>query len=95
MLRSLLLASSAMAAIVGIMLTSQPVEAGSCKVIVAEGRGSDKDRAAARAEKHLTFKVNRWASKNGYSAVSGGKTSGTCSYKGVIYHCVVSRQVCG
>jgi len=95
MLKRVLVACATVAAIAVFAVISQPVKAGSCKVIVAEGRGADQAKATARAQKHLTFKINRWASKNGVTSVRVGKSSTVCSEKGAISHCIASSQVCG
>ena len=52
-------------------------------------------KASARAVKHLTFKTNRWAHKNGYATVHVAKSSSVCADKGLIAHCKASRKVCG
>ena len=95
MLKRVLAACATLAAVGVFAIVSQPVKAGSCKVIVAEGRGANQAKATARSQKHLTFKINRWASKNGYTAVRVGKSKSLCSEKGAIYHCIASSQVCG
>jgi hypothetical protein len=94
MLRKLLLIAASIAVSITFSITTQPVEAKSCKVVVAEGRGANEAKASARSVKHLTFKTNRWAKKNGYSNVSIGKSATVCSTKGVIDHCVASHRVC-
>lgn len=95
MLKRVLVVCTTVAAIAVFAIVSQPVKAGSCKVIVAEGRGANQAKATARSQKHLTFKINRWASKNGVTSVGAGKSSTVCSEKGAISHCIASRQVCG
>jgi hypothetical protein len=71
------------------------VNAADCAVIVAEGRGVDQAHASARALKHLTFKINRWAHKKGLSTVRSGDQSNVCTSKTAFVHCVASRKVCG
>jgi hypothetical protein len=95
MLRSLLLLGAAVAALATFAIAPQPAKAGSCAVVTAEGRGVNETKASARAVKHLTFKTNRWAKKNGYSSVHVGPTSTKCAPKGVLTHCIATRKVCG
>jgi len=95
MFRNTIIASAALAMLAVIIIGSHPVEAANCQAVVAEGRGANEAKASARAQKHLTFKINRWASKNGYTAVRAGKSKSLCSEKGAIYHCIASSQVCG
>ena len=82
------------AAIVASFVAVQPAKAASCAAIVAEGRGSDEAKASARSLKHLTFKINRWAARSGYTSVSVGKSSTICSPKGVLVHCKATKKVC-
>ena len=95
MLRKFVVLGAAIAAIALSAIPTQPVKAGSCAVVTAEGRGSDAAKATARAVKHLTFKTNRWAHKNGYATVHVAKSSSVCADKGLIAHCKASRKVCG
>jgi hypothetical protein len=95
MLRSVLLLGAAIAAITIFAIAPQPAAAASCAVVTAEGRGVNEAKATARAVKHLTFKTNRWAKKNGYSSVHVGKTSTKCAAKGPLTHCIATRKVCG
>jgi hypothetical protein len=95
MLRSILLLVSAIAVIAIFAIAPQPAAAGSCAVVTAEGRGVNEAKATARAVKHLTFKTNRWAKKDGYSSVHVGKTSTKCAAKGPLTHCIATRKVCG
>jgi hypothetical protein len=96
MLRSLpiIVAAVAALAVAALAITSQPVKAASCTVVAAEGRGANEAKASARALKHLTFKINRWASKNGYTSVRAGHSSNICAEKGLLVHCTMSKKVC-
>jgi len=60
-LRNTVIASGTLTILAVIIIGSHPVEAGSCQAVVAEGRGANEAKASARAQKHLTFKINRWA----------------------------------
>ena len=95
MLRSVLLLGAAIAAIVTFAIAPQPAKAGACAVVTAEGRGANEAKASARATKHLTFKTNRWAKKNGSSSVHVGPISTKCAPKGPLTHCIATRKVCG
>jgi hypothetical protein len=95
MIRALLLASATVIASGALAFLLQPAEAGSCTVITAEGRGAKEAKASARAEKHLVFKINRWASRNGYSSVRSAKSSTVCAPKAVVVSCIATRKVCG
>jgi hypothetical protein len=83
------------AALAASFLTVSPVQAASCTVVAAEGRGSTEAKASARSLKHLTFKINRWASRNGYTSVRVGDASTICAEKGLLVHCTASKKVCG
>jgi hypothetical protein len=94
MRRKMLIVIAALSAVAASAI-AQPAKAGSCTVVTAEGRGATEAKASARAVKHLTFKTNRWAKKNGYSSVGIGKSSNVCAEKGVLVHCTASHRVCG
>jgi hypothetical protein len=95
MSRKILIVIAAVAAVATSAIVAQSAKAGSCTVVVAEGRGATEAKASARALKHLTFKTNRWAKKNVYSSVGIGKSSKVCAEKGVLVHCTASHRVCG
>jgi hypothetical protein len=94
MLRRLLVISAAVAAVT-IAFVSQPVNAGSCTVLTAEGRGTDQAKASARSLKHLTVKTNRWASRNGSTSVRVAKSSTVCAPKAALVSCIATHKVCG
>ncbi len=94
-MNKLCVAGLALSAVVAFTIVSQPVAAGSCTVVVAEGRGANEAKASARALKHLTFKINRWASQNGYTAVRKAKSKTLCAPKTARVHCTSSAKVCG
>jgi hypothetical protein len=91
----LLVLGAAVSAIATFAIASQPARADSCTVVAAEGRGANEAKATARAQKHLTFKINRWARKNGYATVGVAKPATVCAEKGALVHCTVSARVCG
>jgi hypothetical protein len=95
MLRKLLVASAAVAAISAFTFVSQPVEAGSCTVLAEKAVGLKQSETSTRALKQLNRKANHWAKKNGYKGPRISKLSTTCTKKGVIYHCTASAKVCG
>ena len=95
MLRRFLVLGASVAAISMFAIASQPAKAGSCTVVAAEGRGANEAKATARSQKHLTFKINRWAHKNGYTTVRTAKSATVCAPKGPLVHCTASAKVCG
>ena len=95
MLRKLLVASAAVAAISAFTFVSQPVEAGSCAVLAEKAVGLKQSETSTRALKQLNRKANHWAKKNGYKDPRISKLSTTCTKKGAIYHCTASAKVCG
>ncbi|HEX2447428.1 MAG TPA: hypothetical protein VHK26_04485 [Methyloceanibacter sp.] len=95
MLHKFLVVATAVAAIAVSAIPTQPAKAGSCAVVTAEGRGANEAKASARSVKHLTFKTNRWAHKNGYTTVGVAKTATVCATKGPLVHCHSSHKVCG
>ncbi len=95
MLRRLLVASMAFAALAAFTVVSQPVEAGSCTVLTENAIGLKQADAADRAKKQLKRKINRWANKNGYKAVQTIKSAILCTKKGGLARCTASAKVCG
>jgi hypothetical protein len=95
MLRRLLVASAAVAAISAFTFVSQPVEAGSCTVLAEKAVGLKQSETSTRALKQLNRKANHWAKKNGYKSPRISKLSMTCTKKGAIYHCTATAKVCG
>ena len=91
----LFIAVLALCAVAALTIVSQPVAAGSCTVVAAEGRGANEAKASARALKHSTFKINRWASRNGYTSVRKAKSKTLCADKGALVHCTSTAKVCG
>jgi hypothetical protein len=73
MIRKILVASTALAAIAAFSVATEPVNArGSCVVLAAKGRGVDEAKTSARSLKHLTNKINHYAHKNKLSSVRVG-----------------------
>ena len=95
MLRKLLVASTAFAALAAFTVVSQPVEAGSCQVLSEKAIGVKQSDTADRAQKQLKRKINHWAEKNGYKVVRVGNTSTLCTKKDSIARCTSSAKVCG
>ena len=95
MLRKLLVASTAFAALAAFTVVSQPVAAGSCKVLSEKSIGVKQSDTAERAQKQLKRKINHWAEKNGYKVVRVGNRSTLCTKKGAVAHCTSSAKVCG
>ena len=95
MLRRLLVASTAFAALAVFTVVSQPVEAGGCKILSEKAIGVKQSDTADRAQKQLKRKINHWAEKNGYKVVRVGNTSTLCTKKGAIARCTSSAKVCG
>jgi hypothetical protein len=95
MIRKILVACTALAAIIAFTIVAQPVEAGSCTVLSAKGRGTDETKTSARSVKHLTNKINHYAHKNKITAVRVGVVSTVCSKKGPLDTCRSSAKVCG
>ncbi len=95
MLRRLLVASTAFAALAALTLVSQPVAAGSCSVLTENAIGLNQGDAADRAKKQLKRKINRWADKNGYKSVQTIKSAILCTKKGGLAQCTASAKVCG
>jgi hypothetical protein len=96
MIRKILIAGTALAAIAAFTIAAQPVEAGgSCAVVSAKGRGTDETKTSARSVKNLTNKINHYAHKNKLTAVHVGMKSTVCSKKGGLDVCTSSAKVCG
>ena len=95
MIRKLLVAGVALAAVAAFTAVSQPVEAGSCTVASAKARGLDESKVSARSMKQLNHKIKHWAHKNKLTAVRVGHKSTVCSKKGALDVCTSSAKVCG
>jgi hypothetical protein len=94
MIRKILIAGSALAAVAAFTLVSAPVEAGSCAYPSAKARGLDQKAVGARSAKHLKHKINHWAHKNKLKAVHVGTVSTVCKKGGVLAVCTSSAKVC-
>jgi hypothetical protein len=94
MIRKLLVAGIALAAVAAFTTVSQPVEAGSCTVASAKARGLDQSKVTARSLKQLKHKVNHWAHKNKLTVVKEGHASTACSKKGGLTVCTSKAKVC-
>jgi len=95
MLRKLLVASAAVAAIFAFAFVSHPVAAKSCTVLAEKAVGLKESETSTRALKQLNRKAKHWAKKNGYTSPQISKLSTTCTKKGAIYHCTAKEKVCG
>ena len=95
MIRKLLVAGMALAAVAAFTTVSQPVQAGSCAVVSAKARGLNESKVSARSLKNLKHKVNHWAKKNKLKLVKEGHASTVCSKKGALTVCTSSAKVCG
>lgn len=94
MIRKMLIAGSALAAVAAFTLVSAPVEAGSCAYPSAKARGLNQTAVSARSAKHLTHKINHWAHKNKLKTVRVGTVSTVCKKGGVLVVCTSSTKVC-
>lgn len=94
MLRKLIVAGTAVAALSALTLAS-PVVAGSCAVVSEKAIGLKQADTSTRAMKQLKHKISHWAKKNGYKNVRVGKVTTTCTKKGALNHCTSSAKVCG
>jgi hypothetical protein len=94
MIRTLLVASSALAVVAAVALATQPVEA-ACGVATAKARGLDEASVSARSADKLTRKINHWAHKNDLSVVKVGPTATSCTDKGALTVCTSTARVCG
>jgi hypothetical protein len=95
MIRKLLVAGVALAAVAAFTTVSQPVQAGSCAVVSAKARGLNESKVSARSLKDLKHKVNHWAKKNKLKLVKEGPASTVCAKKGALTVCKSSARVCG
>jgi len=94
MLRSTLIAiGAALCAIAVTMVVSEPVQAGSCVMVTAKGRGLSDAAAGKRAAAKLNWRVNRWGHKNKLTTVRVGTPSTACG-KGIVAKCTTSKKVC-
>jgi hypothetical protein len=94
MLRTTLIAAgAALCAIAVTMVVSEPVQAGSCVMVSAKGRGLSDGAAGKRADAKLDRHVKRWANKNKLTTVRVGDPSTACG-KGMVAKCTASKKVC-
>ena len=94
MIRSkLLIASAAVVAIAALIVVSQPVQAGSCAVVTAKGRGLNEAAATGRSAKNLKRHINHWAHRNKLKVVRVGRALPACT-KGPLFVCRSSAKVC-
>ena len=95
MLRKLVVASAAVAAISAFLSASRPLEAGSCAGLSEKAIGLKQSETSGRALKQLHRKASHWAKKSGYKKVRVGKILTSCKKKGALYHCTAAAKVCG
>ena len=95
MIRKILVAGTALAALAAFTAVSQQVQAGSCTVVSSKARGLDETKVSKKSSKQLTRKINHYAHKNKISTVHVGVVSTVCSKKGPLQLCKSSAKVCG
>jgi hypothetical protein len=88
-----LVAGAALGVIAAFTVVSQPVFAGSCALVSVKARGLTQAAAANRAQKKLTWRINRWAHKNKLNVVRVGYGPAGCS-KGALAVCTATAKVC-
>jgi hypothetical protein len=94
MLRTTLIAAGAALCVIAVtMVVSEPVQAGSCVMVTAKGRGLSDGAAGKRAATKLDWHVKRWAHKNKLTTVRVGTPSTACG-KGIVAKCTTSKKVC-
>jgi len=91
--RTLIAVGAALCAIAVTVVVSEPVQAGSCVMVTAKGRGLSDAAAGKRAAAKLNRHVKRWAHKNKLTTVRVGAPSTACG-KGVVAKCMTSKKVC-
>jgi hypothetical protein len=95
MIRGKLLSAGAVfGAIAALIAVSQPVQAGSCAVVTAKGRGLSEAAATTRSAKNLNGRINHWAHKSKLKAVHVGKASTACVKGAPLFVCTSSAKVC-
>jgi hypothetical protein len=93
MIRKLLIASAAVAAVAAYTAVTEPVQAGSCAVISAKARGLTEAAATTRSQKKLNNRINHWAHKQGLKVVRVGHGATSCK-KGALFVCTSAAKVC-
>ena len=94
MIRKILVASAAVAAIAAYSAVTEPVQAGSCADVSGKARGLNQSSAADRSVKKLNRHINHWAHKNGLKAVRVGAVSTDCKKGAALVMCTSSATVC-
>jgi hypothetical protein len=94
MLRKILVAATAIAAIAAYAAVTQPVQAGSCADLSAKSRGLNEAAASGRSQKKLTAHINHWAHKQGLKVVRVGTASTACKKGTALVLCTSSAKVC-
>jgi len=94
MIRSkVLIAGAALGVIAAFSAVSQPVYAGSCAIVPVKARGLTEATASNRAQRRLTWRINRWAHKNKLNVVRVGHGPAGCG-KGALAVCTATAKVC-
>jgi len=94
MIRKILVAATAVAAIAAYAAVTQPAQAGSCAVVSAKSPGLNEAAASGRSQKKLTAHINHWAHKQGLKTVRVGTASTACKKGTVLVLCTSSAKVC-
>jgi hypothetical protein len=94
MIRKILVAATAVAAIAAYAAVTQPVEAGSCAVLSAKSPGLKEAATSGRSQKKLAAQINHWAHKQGLKAVRVGTVSTACKKATALVMCTSSAKVC-
>jgi hypothetical protein len=93
MIRKLLVASIALAAVAAFTLASHPVEAG-CTTVTAKSRGLSEANVSDRSVNRLGRKEKRWGKKNDLSVVRVSSPATSCSAKGPFSVCTSMARAC-
>ena len=90
MIRSLLMATAALAA-----LATVTVQAQAAVELSGKARGVSQASVSKRSAAHLNHRINHWAHKNGLKAVRVGAVSTSCgkSKAGLLTVCTSSARV--
>ena len=91
MIRKLLVASAAVAAIAAYTAVTVPAQA-AYAVVSAKARGLTQAGTTTRSVKNLNHRISHWAHKKGLKAVRVGHVATTCK-KGPLFVCTSAAKV--
>jgi hypothetical protein len=91
MIRKLLVASAAVAAIAAYTAVTEPAQAG-YTVVSAKARGLTQAGATGRSVKKLNHRISHWAHKKGLKVVRVGHVATACK-KGPLVVCTSAAKV--